>query len=113
MPLWLVDDQFRLTIEIPLAERIENALKVQESRRVEDDRFDFERRLANGVATAIEAALDMDLRAPTERQIAFATAVAKALAVPLPSETLTSRRAIGQFLDAHSGSFKSRAKISR
>lgn len=111
MSIWLVDEQLHLTIEVPLGERLQDVLHRQIARLSTTNSQEFQNRLAIGVASALEAALDLDLRLPSERQVAFATVVSNALGVPLPSEALNSRRSMTVFLDSYGKVFKSNAQV--
>ena len=107
MAMWLLDDDLATTLEIPVAGVTQEALRRQRLRLMTaGDHEAFRRRLVGGVVAGLEAALDHDLRSPTKHQIAFATAIARALGVSLPGDALRYRGAMGAFLDRYGGEFK-------
>jgi hypothetical protein len=57
--------------------------------------------------------LDADLKPPTAAQIQYATDIAKHLGVPLPSEALRFRGAMGEFLTRFSDAFRQKTRGSR
>lgn len=63
-------------------------------------------RLAMCIAPALAECLDSDLKPPTEAQVRYAMAIARALGIALPSEALRYRGGMTNFIDRFVDSFR-------
>lgn len=114
MPLLLVDTQSDLFIEIPVVESLAEALNIQWERLPDEAARDaFGARFGPRLGSALGESLDWDLRAPTPAQVAYATAISRAIAVALPSEVLRYRGKMAEFLDQHNQAFKDRGSARK
>lgn len=57
--------------------------------------------LSTALEPAIQQALPLHLRPPSDAQVAYALGIARALGVVVPPDTLTLRGAMHDFLDRH------------
>ncbi|HET6912242.1 MAG TPA: hypothetical protein VFH71_02735 [Rhodanobacteraceae bacterium] len=103
MPLRLVDDDLDLSVDIPVAWDIKEALGIQMQRCLSaSTNSPFEWRLL----TSLNSILDADLQPPTPKQVSYAMGIAKALAISLPGEALRYRGAMSQFLGRHAPAYQ-------
>ncbi|MBS0556672.1 MAG: hypothetical protein JSR27_04580 [Proteobacteria bacterium] len=108
MPLQLVLDDYE-RIDVPLDDAMLEAWKLQYDRSIAMcNSHALSARLASCVAACIAQCLDADLQLPTEKQIQFATAIARELNVSLPGDALRSRGAMHEFLNRFAEVFKAR-----
>src|SRR4051812_44904352 len=102
MSLLIVNTESDLLIELHVTEMVTELLKLQCDRLTEEASCRaFGTRFGQHLGTALSESVDWDLKAPTSAQIAYATGIAKALGVGLPSEVLRYRGPMNEFLDTH------------
>ena len=70
----------------------------------------FSDQLRDRFARALQAAVDCELQLPTERQIAYASTIARELGLSLPAEALRYRGAMYDFLQRHVDPFNDRRR---
>ena len=110
MSLLIVNTESDLLIELQVTEFVAELLKLQCERLTEEASCKaFGTRFGQHFGAALGESVDWDLRAPTPAQIAYATGIAKALGVGLPSEVLRYRGPINEFLDTHNHAYKQRS----
>jgi hypothetical protein len=63
-------------------------------------------RLAASFAASLVRCLDWDLQPPTDKQIQYATVIARGLNVTIPGEVLRYKGSMGEFLDRYADVFK-------
>lgn len=109
MYLRIVDDDKEWQIDIPIDETTQEALLLQSLRSSEPAFRDrFLAQLCGQLQRMLAECLDIGLQPPTEKQVKFALAIAKELAIPIPSDVLRYRDAMGNFLTRYADSFKRR-----
>jgi hypothetical protein len=97
--------------EVPLAEEDQELLGKQMTRCMEHGGAElFARWLAQAFSMALPTAVDYDLRPPSEAQIAFATAIARVLRLPLEPDVLRYRGSMHEFLSRNKDEFDARRK---
>lgn len=106
MALWLADETLTVTMRIEVDPALQEALQIQWAREPMTAKSPFLRKLEENLPNVLAAALDYDIRPPTPNQVAFATAVSKALGVPLPAAALRFTGELKIFLDRHVDDFK-------
>ena len=99
--LRLVDDDYDMSLEIPVSNDFREALMIQVQRCAQEP-VPFELRLLLSLA----GILDGDLQPPTRSQVSYATSVAKALQISIPAEALRYKGSMQQFLHHHVPLFK-------
>lgn len=110
MSLLIVNTESDLLIELHVTETVAELLRLQCERLTDEASCRaFGTRLGQQLGTALGESVDWDLKAPTSAQIAYATGIAKALGVGLPSDVLRYRGPMNEFLDTHNHAFKYRA----
>ena len=98
MSFQLVLDE-EVSIPIPLDSLTSEAWHIQYDRATEQGAIDgFYQRLGACFALTLHECLDADLKPPTDAQLKYATAIARDLNIPLPSEVLRFRGAMTDFL---------------
>lgn len=108
MPMQLVFDDDS-GIPIPLDDCIQEAWMLQCDRAFQSGGIDrFRERLAQCFATSLNECLDPDLKPPTEAQLKYATAIARGLGIPLPSEALRFRGPMAEFIDRFAETMRQR-----
>ena len=70
----------------------------------------FSDQLRERFARALQDAVDRELRLPTDRQMAFASTIARELGLSLPAEALRYRGAMHAFLQRHVDPFNERRR---
>lgn len=71
---------------------------------------DFARWLAHALNHALPEEVGYELRPPSTAQINFATAIARALNIPLLPDVLRYRGSMHAFLDQHANTFRQRVE---
>jgi len=99
--LRLVDDDYDMSLEIPVSNDFREALMIQVQRCAQEP-VPFEFRLVLSLA----GILDGDLQPPTQSQVSYATSIAKALRIAVPAEALKYKGSMHQFLSYHVPLFK-------
>jgi hypothetical protein len=95
--------------DLVLADNDDTLLWLQFQRHVERGMPEaFSRWLSSVISVAIPDLVDYDLRMPSEAQLKFATAIARALGLPLAPEVLRYRGCMHDFLSAHKDAFTER-----
>src|SRR5699024_11609852 len=103
MALRLVHDDWGLSVELPIGPGMYEAIGIQIQRSLDTgNRCTFLGRLAGNLVTQ----LDADLQPPTQRQLSYAMAIAKALGVPLSSEALAYKGSMSEFLRRYAPVFQ-------
>lgn len=107
MGLRLVDDDLDVSFDIPMRLEARLAFTMQLQRVAQEpDKPQFERRLCH----LLQQLLDADLQPPTQRQVAYALAIAKALDIGLPGEALRHRGSMWAFLERYDAIYKQRTE---
>lgn len=100
MGLYLVAPEHGIALEIPISESDERALLRQWARlREVAARERFNVRLGKHLTSALSEALDWDIKAPTDAQMALASVLAQKLATEVPPGALSSRLEMSLFID--------------
>ena len=108
MPLQLVLDEYD-RIDVPLDDGTLEAWRLQFDRAaVYRNTYPLCERLAACVASSIVQCLDWDLQPPTDKQLRYATAIAKRLNVSLSGDALRYRGSMTEFLDRFAETYKQR-----
>lgn len=98
-------------VPIPLDDFVQEAWILQYKRASFQGAMDgFIERLAACFASSLAECLDPDLKAPTDAQLKYATAIARDLGVALPSEALRFRGAMAEFIDRFAEAHKRRLR---
>lgn len=98
MSLYLVEPQNGIALEIPLSESDRHALTLQWARlRETDARERFAARLGKHLTSALAEALDWDIKAPTEAQLAYALVLSQKLGIEIPPGAASSRLEMSLF----------------
>lgn len=106
MPVQLVLDEYD-RIDLPLNEDTLEAWRLQLDRAASaSDTHILCDRLAASFAASLVRCLDWDLQPPTEKQIQYATVIARGLNVTITGEVLRYRGSMGEFLDRYADVFK-------
>lgn len=109
MYLRLVDDDKEWQIEIAIDEVAREALLLQTLRSSEPAfRERFLAQLSALLPQLLSGSLDTGLRPPTEKQLAFAVAIARELGISIPGDAFRYREAMGEFLTRHADLFRQR-----
>lgn len=107
--LQVVDVRTGVVQDVVLSEDEGTLLALQHQRHLERNvPHAFTRWLAMVIETAVPSLVDYDLRPPTEAQVRFATAIARALHLPLAPEVLRYRGPMHEFLNEHKEAFNER-----
>lgn len=100
MGLYLVALEHGIALEVPISESDERALARQWARlRETSARERFNIRLGKYLTNALSEALDWDIKAPTDAQMALAAVLAQKLATDVPPGALSSRLEMSLFID--------------
>lgn len=103
MALRLVDDDFDVSLEIPVTSDFREALSIQLQRcATSEATAPFEWRLL----LSLNESLDGDLQPPTRSQVSYATSIAKVLQISIPAEVLKYKGSMQQFLNYNVPLFK-------
>lgn len=103
MPIFMVEPDLDVTLEIPVTSDCMAVLEEQFARiKAQGDRYGFAKRLAEEIASLLPEAVDWHLKPPTKAQIAFARSICARLKMDFPSGALASRGAMYLFLNEHS-----------
>lgn len=119
MSVMLVAADFDWFLDVHLDDDLLDALLVQIERGKAKPSVSriFHRRLESSVPDAIGAALDTDLRPPSDNQRVFAKRIAEKLNIEVPMAAWRYRNEMGEFLEdcvaQLSGSTQSRSKPRR
>lgn len=102
MPFFLIEPDLDLSIELPMPGQIERVFQLQWERLANPGVRDaFVQRLSQGLSTVLPDLLDWDLRPPSEKQLAYATALSRKLNVRIPPDALQFRGCMHDFLDKY------------
>ncbi|MEZ5436746.1 MAG: hypothetical protein R3F12_00105 [Lysobacteraceae bacterium] len=102
MALYLVAPGVELTLELFVANQIEEAVTIQFERIKDRHARDiFVRKLEQRLDSLLGECLDWDLREPSEAQRSYAKLISKQLGVPIPSEAWKFRFHMALFLEAY------------
>lgn len=100
MSLYLVAPEHGIALEVPISKSDERALVRQWARlREAAARERFNARLGKHLTSALTEALDWDIKAPTDAQMALASVLAQKLAMDIPPGALSSRLEMSLFID--------------
>lgn len=100
MGLYLVAPEHGIALEVPISESDERALVRQWARlREATARERFNIRLGKHLTSALSEALDWDIKAPTDAQMALASVLAQKLATDVPPGALSSGLEMSLFID--------------
>jgi hypothetical protein len=106
MPLQLVLDEYD-RIDVPLDDGMLEAWRLQFDRAaVTRNTYALSERLAACIAMNIAECLDWDLQLPTEKQVQFASAIARRLNVPLTGDALRYRGVMAEFINRFEATFR-------
>lgn len=107
--LHVIDVETGWTAEVVLADADQELLGLQMARCVEQAGLDwFAEWLSRTLVAALPDAVDYDLKPPSEAQVNYAMAIARALRVPLTPDVLRYRGAMHEFLSTHKEAFDAR-----
>lgn len=107
MALLLVDVEFDLLVEVPVAGDLASVFALQWERLRDDAaKEQFSQRFASRVAPILTECLDWDLKPPSPAQVTFATSIARQKGIDLPGDVLRQRGAMTAFLDKYGDEFK-------
>jgi hypothetical protein len=106
----LVYGDHELTLPLNFDPHIEDLLLETLGRTTtSDEQFAvFRRELANRLVDAMTAALEFKVIPPTDRQLKYAIAIARALSLQLPPEALQFRDSMAAFLAEHANTYRRR-----
>lgn len=100
MGLYLVAPEHGIAFEVPISESDERAILRQWDRLREAAAFErFNVRLGKHLTSALSEALDWDIKAPTDAQMALASVLAKKLSTDVPPGALSSRLEMSLFIE--------------
>lgn len=109
--LCVVDTETGHTVEMEFSDSDRELLTRQKARCVTNGGLElFAQWLSLAVGTSLPTVVDYELRPPSEAQVNFATAIARALALALPPEVLRYRGAMHDFLSSHKEAFDARRR---
>lgn len=109
--LQVIDVESGWTAEVVLADADHELLGRQMARCVEQAGLDwFAQWLSRILSAALPDVVDYDLKPPSEAQVNYATAIARALRVSLTPDVLRYRGAMHEFLSMHKDAFDARRK---
>lgn len=109
--LHIIDVDTGWTAEVVLADADQELLGRQMARCVEQAGLDwFAQWLGRTLVAALPDAVDYDLKPPSEAQVNYAMAIARALRVSLTPDVLRYRGAMHEFLSTHKEAFDTRRK---
>lgn len=108
--LHLIDTQTGCTAEVVFSESDRELLGLQMMRCVDGGLDRFAQWLSVAVGSSLPTVVDYDLKPPSEAQVGFAMAIARALGVALPPEVLRYRGAMHDFLSTHKEAFEARRR---
>ena len=100
MGLYLVAPEHGISLEVPISESEERALILQWARLKEATARDrFSVRFGKHLTSAISEALDWDIKAPTDAQLAYALVLSQKLGIDIPPSAMSSRLEMSLFID--------------
>ncbi len=109
MSLYLVEPKHDIALEVPVSESDERALILQWTRlRGTEARERFAIRFGKHLTNALGEALDWDIKAPTEAQLAYALVLSQRLGVEVPHGAMSSRLEMSLFIDRASLTLRNR-----
>jgi len=109
--LHVIDVDTGWSSEVVLVDADQELLGRQMARCVEQAGLDwFAEWLSRTLVAALPDAVDYDLKPPSEAQVNYATAIARALRVSLTPDVLRYRGAMHDFLSTHKEAFDTRRK---
>ncbi|HET7562383.1 MAG TPA: hypothetical protein VFJ87_08405 [Rhodanobacteraceae bacterium] len=108
MPLQLVLDEYD-RIDLPIKDSLLEAWRLQFDRAaVTYNTVVLSERVAICVAEGLTQCLDWDLQPPTEKQMRYATDIARELSVTLSGDALRYKGSMTEFIDRFADVFKAR-----
>lgn len=109
--LQVTDVETGATAEVRFSESECEALNLQMARCLICGGVDsFAQWLGLAFGSLLPTVVDYDLRPPSEAQVKFATAIARALGIALPPEILRYRGEMHAFISLHKDAFDTRQK---
>lgn len=109
--LCLVDMQTGHAVEVGFSDSDRELLARQKTRCETDGGLEFFAQwLSLALGSSLPTVVDYDLRPPSEAQVHFATAIARALALSLPPDVLRYRGPMHEFLSSHKDAFEARRR---
>lgn len=109
--LCLVDTQTGHAVEVGFSDSDRELLTRQKMRFGTDGGLDiFAQWLSLALGSSLPTVVDYDLRPPSEAQVNFATAIARALALSLPPDVLRYRGPMHEFISSHIDAFEARVR---
>lgn len=107
MGLYLVGPEHGIALEVPISESDERAFILQWARLREDAaRERFTVRFGKQLTSALSEALDWDIKAPTDAQLAYAMVLSQKLGTAIPPRAMSSRLEMSLFIDKASARFR-------
>ena len=108
MPLQLVLDEYD-QIDLPIKDSLLEAWRLQFNRAaVTYNTVVLSERVATCVAEGLTHCLDWDLQPPTEKQMRYATTIARELNVTISGDALRYKGSMTEFIDRFASVFKAR-----
>ena len=109
--LCVIDPETGQAVEVALSDSDWELLNRQRARCVTDGGPEFFAQwLSLALSSSLPTVVDYELRPPSEAQVSFATAIARALALAVPPEVLRYRDAMHDFLSSHKEAFDARRR---
>lgn len=109
MSLYLVEPKHGIALEVPVSDSDERALVLQLGRlHGTEARERFAIRFGKHLTSALTEALDWDIKAPTEAQLAYALVLSQRLGVEIPPGAMSSRLEMSLFIDRATLSLRDR-----
>lgn len=109
--LHVVDTETGQAVEVGFSDSDRELLERQKSRCLSSGGLElFARWLSLALGSSLKAVVDYDLRPPSEAQVNYATAIARALALALPPDVLRYRGAMHEFLTSNKDAFDARRR---
>lgn len=100
MGLYLVEPEHGIALEVPISESDERALVLQWARlREAAARERFTVRFGKHLTSALSEALDWDIKAPTDAQLAYPLVLSQKLGTDIPPSARSSRLEMSLFID--------------
>jgi hypothetical protein len=110
----VVDEDTGWLQELALIDHDQALLSLQLERQLERGTPEaFARWLMYLISAALPDSVDYDLRPPSQAQVNFATAIARALGLALPSDVLRYRGPTHEFISTHKDTFNARRPTAR
>ena len=109
--LHVVDTETGQAVEVGFSDSDWELLDRQKSRCLSSGGLDlFARWLSLALGSSLTTIVDYDLRPPSEAQLHYATAIARALAIAMPPDVLRYRGAMHDFLSSNKDAFDARRR---